>query len=59
LKNGGTGLPDGGLFTSDQLKNTDEEKPLLGVPQPSRGVIEVKGTADQIDTIAASEQVRD
>ena len=37
LKNSGAGLPDGGLFTPDQLKKTDEEKPLLGVPQPSRG----------------------
>ena len=59
LKNSGAGLPDGGLFTPDQLKNTDEKKPLLGVPQPSRGVIEVKGTADEIDAVAASKQVRD
>ena len=59
LKNSGAGLPDGGLFTPDQLKNTDEEKPLLGVPRPSRGVIEVKGTADEIDAIADSGQVRD
>jgi hypothetical protein len=25
LKNSGAGLPDGGLFTPDQLKNADEE----------------------------------
>ena len=25
VKNSGAGLPDGGLFTTDQLKNTDEE----------------------------------
>ena len=24
VKNSGAGLPDGGLFTTDQLKNTDE-----------------------------------
>jgi hypothetical protein len=57
LKNSGAGLPDGGLFTPDQLKNTDEEKPLLGVPQPSRGVIEVKGTSDEVDDIAETDQV--
>ena len=44
VKNSGAGLPDGGLFTADQLKNTDEEAPLLGIPLPSRGVIEVKAT---------------
>src|SRR5258708_35495645 len=38
VKNSGAGLPDGGLFTFDQLKNTDEEAPLLGIPMPSRGV---------------------
>ena len=41
LKNSGAGLPDGGLFTPDQLKNADEEAPLLGL-DPARGVIEVK-----------------
>ena len=28
LKNSGAGFPDGGLFTPDQLRNTDEEAPL-------------------------------
>ena len=37
LKNSGAGLPDGGLFTPDQLKNTDEQAPLLGlIPGPRR-----------------------
>jgi hypothetical protein len=27
LKNSGAGLPDGGLFTPDQLKNADEAPP--------------------------------
>ena len=31
LKNQGAGLPDGGLFTPDQLKNQDDEQPLQGV----------------------------
>ena len=59
VKNSGAGLPDGGLFTADQLKNTDEEAPLLGIPQPSRGVIEVKGTDAEVDDMADTQQVRD
>jgi hypothetical protein len=58
LKNKGAGMPDGGFFTPDQLKNIDDEKPLDG-PPPARGVFEVKGTADEIDAIADSDQVRD
>ncbi len=58
VKNSGAGLPDGGLFTADQLKNTDEEAPLLGIPQPSRGVIEVKATDAEVDDVADSNQVR-
>ena len=58
MKNSGAGLPDGGLFTADQLENTDEEAPLRGIPLPSRGVIEVKAADAEIDEIAASEQVR-
>ena len=41
LRNSGAGMPDGGLFTPDQLKNADNEAPLLG-QKPSRGVIEVR-----------------
>jgi hypothetical protein len=59
VKNSGAGLPDGGLFTPDQLKNTDEEAPLLGIPQPSRGVIEVKATNAEVDTVADTLQVRE
>jgi hypothetical protein len=59
VKNSGTGLPDGGLFTPDQLKNTDEEAPLLGIPQPARGVIEVKGTDAEVEAVAETQQVRD
>ncbi len=58
VRNSGAGLPDGGLFTSDQIKNTDEETPLLGIPLPARGVIEVKGTDAEIDDLADTEQVR-
>ena len=59
VKNSGAGLPDGGLFTPDQLKNTDDEAPLLGIPLPSRGVIEVKATSAEVDDIADTLQVRE
>jgi len=59
LKNSGAGMPDGGFFTPDQLKNKDEDAPLLGHPQPARGVIEVKGTKEEIDDIVKSKQVKD
>ena len=54
--NGGAGLPDGGFFMPDQLKNTDEEKPLHGVPLPSRGAVEIKSTAEDLDAIAKTRQ---
>jgi hypothetical protein len=59
VKNSGAGLPDGGLFTDDQLKNTDEETPLLGIPLPSRGVIEVKAADVEVDEVSETKQVRD
>ena len=58
LKNSGAGLPDGGLFTPDQLKNSDEETPLLG-QKPARGVIEVKSTGDELATVVKSPQVKE
>ena len=58
LKNSGAGLPDGGLFTPDQLKNPDEQAPLFGLA-PARGVIEVKSTSDELSAIAQTEQVKD
>src|SRR6266581_2883760 len=59
VKNSGAGLPDGGLFTPDQLKNTDEEAPLLGIPLPARGVVEVKATDAEIEDVADTKQVSD
>ncbi len=57
LRNTGSGNPDGGLFTANQLKNWDPGvDPLLG-QLPGRGAIEVKGTSDDVFAIAASEQV--
>src|SRR5471032_2411601 len=52
LKNSGAGLPDGGFFTPDQLKRTDEADALLNLA-PSRGVIEVKSAAADLATVAA------
>lgn len=52
----GAGLPDGGLFTSDQFKK--HVQPVTLPPDlPSRGVIEVKGTADDAWRTAQGDQV--
>jgi len=59
VKNSGAGLPDGGLFTPDQLTNPDEEAPLLGIPLPARGVIEVKATNAEVNGVADTLQVRE
>ena len=56
LANRGAGIPDGGLFTPDQFQRSGEATPLPG-QIPARGVIEVKGTGDDIQVIANSEQV--
>ena len=59
VKNVGAGIPDGGLFTADQVQGVEGERPtLLDVPIPARGVIEVKGAKDELDAIAHSDQVR-
>lgn len=58
-QNSGAGLPDGGFFTPDQLKNSDEQKPFLGVPLPSRGVVEIKATKDELEDIARTKQVEE
>jgi hypothetical protein len=58
VKNSGAGLPDGGLFTPDQLEDTDEEAALRGIPVPSRGVVEVKAARAEVEETAASKQVR-
>lgn len=53
-KSQGAGIPDLALFSVDQIPTNGE--PLPGVI-PSRGVIEAKGTGDNVDKIAASKQV--
>lgn len=55
-KNRGAGLPDGGLFTSDQFQRSSEHEPLPG-QLPSRGVVEIKGTGDDAWVTADGQQV--
>jgi len=57
LRNTGSGNPDGGLFTANQLKSWEPGLDPMGGQLPSRGAIEVKGTGDDVLAIAASEQV--
>ncbi len=63
IKNRGAGLPDGGLFTAQQLKQAGGDEALhepsaFKGQQPERGVLEVKGAKDEVRAIAESEQVR-
>jgi len=56
VRNQGAGLPDGGFFTSDQFQRGS---PTDWIPStiPSRGVIEIKGTADDAWLTAEGEQI--
>ncbi len=56
LKNTGAGIPDGGLFSAEQLRTADTDQPLLA-QTPARGVVEVKGTGDDVETVAGTDQV--
>jgi hypothetical protein len=55
LQNKGAGIPDGGLFTAEQMQK-GAGAPLPG-QLPARGVIEVKGTKADVEQVAESEQV--
>jgi hypothetical protein len=55
-KNSGAGIPDGGLFTPDQLKKQDADE-AFGDLIPARGAIEVKSAGEDIAAFADSEQV--
>ncbi|HEY0077851.1 MAG TPA: type ISP restriction/modification enzyme [Pyrinomonadaceae bacterium] len=55
LQNQGAGLPDGGFFTATQLQRSPVE-PMEG-QIPERGCIEAKGTGEEVEAVAASEQV--
>lgn len=56
LRDEGAGLPDGGLFTADQIGGTPED-PLAHV-LPARGVVEVKSPDRTVTDVAEGEQVR-
>ncbi len=56
IKNRGAGIPDGGLFTPDQLQKVSEDKQFITLI-PARGVIEIKGTGEDVRRVAKSEQV--
>lgn len=55
-KNQGAGIPDGGLFTPDQLLSNQGVQIAQG-PIPARGAIEAKGADKDIDKIIAGKQV--
>jgi len=57
LRNTGSGNPDGGLFTANQLKGWEPGTDPLQGQLPARGAIEVKGTSDNAFVTAGSEQV--
>lgn len=58
LRDRGADHPDGGLFTDDQLHQSDDFEDLLGAQSPSRGVIEVKSLGQPATTTRRSRQVK-
>src|SRR5258708_34547355 len=56
IKNRGAGIPDGGLFSSDQIQRSAGGEIPDGT-MPSRGVIEVKGTSEDAWVVADGQQV--
>lgn len=56
LANRGAGIPDGGLFSADQLRKQRDGDAFAQVP--ARGAIEVKPPSSSLDEVARSEQVR-
>lgn len=56
IKSQGAGIPDGGLYTPDQMQKGSEPEQFISLI-PARGVIEIKGTGDDVGRVAKSEQV--
>jgi len=56
VANTGAGSPDFGLYSENQFQHSKSEEPVAGV-QPERGVIEVKGLADDSFVTAKGPQV--
>jgi len=57
LRNTGAGIPDGGLFTAQQLKGWEPGSDTLFGQIPGRGAIEVKSPAEDALATAEGEQV--
>lgn len=57
IANRGAGLPDVGLFTRDQFQRASDREPSKG-QLPARGVVEVKGPAEDVRKTARTEQVK-
>jgi hypothetical protein len=56
LRNTGAGEPDFGLYTANQFQRAKDDRPMIGSP-PERGVVEVKGWADDSFLTATGGQV--
>jgi hypothetical protein len=57
LQDTGAGLPDGGLFTDEQIKS--EVNDVLAAAIPARGAIEAKPTSANAWKIAESKRVKE
>ena len=57
--NNGAGIPDGGLFSSKELKKHGPDSPALFQLKPERGVVEVKPLDKDLSAFESSPQVRD
>lgn len=55
--NSGAGLPDGGFFSSKELKKHPDETSLFAL-KPERGVLEVKPISYDLNALAQTSQVR-
>ncbi|HEV7904622.1 MAG TPA: hypothetical protein VGO96_12335, partial [Pyrinomonadaceae bacterium] len=56
-KGQGAGLPDGGLYTAQQLKRVGAAAATIETTPPERGCVEAKGLSEEVERIAAREQV--
>lgn len=56
IQNTGGGLPDGGLYSSEQFQKRSKDELREG-QLPARGAIEVKSTGEEVKNVAGSEQV--
>jgi hypothetical protein len=54
IRNQGAGIPDGGLFTAEQLRGHRDRAERV----PSRGVIEAKAFDADVERVSQTEQVR-